>query len=116
MKSLVQQPPWLTPRMPTDSELTHGNTCSNAQNCFFNTETGKALTTVRAGLALTIRISPKISLLPAFVAGLWRVLIMHKPGTVNLPTLFTCFAQISAKLSTTVMHSFLLISVASESA
>merc|ERR1719422_1408077 len=108
------RPPRLAPRTPTDSELRCQ--CIETQNCFFNTDTGKALTTVRAGLALTICIFPKISFLPAFVAGLRRVLIMHKPGSVNLPTLLTCFVAISANFSTIFVHSFLLISVASESA
>merc|ERR1719192_2199967 len=86
------------------------------RNVFFNAETGNAFTTVFAGLALTITTFPNTSLLPAFVAGFRRVLIIHKPGSTNLPALFTCCVAISAKLFTTLVHSDFLISVAAESA
>merc|ERR1712213_151811 len=65
----------------------------NAQKAFFSAETGNALTTVLAGLALTMTTFPKTSLLPAFVAGFKRVLIMHSPGSTNLPAFFTSFAH-----------------------
>merc|ERR1711890_89095 len=70
---------------------------ATAQKAFFNAETGNAFTTVLAGLALTMTTFPKTSLLPAFVAGFKRVLIMHRPGSTNLPALFTCCVPISAK-------------------
>merc|ERR550525_1925478 len=89
---------------------------SSFQNCFFKIETGKALTTGLAGLALTMTTLPKTSLLPAFVAGFKRVLTMHKPGTTNFPARFTSFAAISARLLIAFVHSDFLISVASESA
>merc|ERR550525_1544480 len=86
---------------------------SSFQNCFFKIETGKALTTVLAGLALTMTTLPTTSLLPAFVAGFKRVLTMHTPGTTNFPARFTSFAAISAKLFIAFVHSDFFISVAS---
>merc|ERR1719510_24647 len=86
------------------------------QKAFFNAETGNALTTVRAGLALTMTTFPKTSLFPAFVAGFKRVLIMQRPGTTNFPALLVCCVPISAKLFTTFVHSDFFISVLSESA
>merc|ERR1719277_2799624 len=53
---------------------------------------------------------PKTSRLPAFVAGLSRVLIMKSPGIVTLPAAFTCFVAMPAKLSKIFTQSFLLIS------
>merc|ERR1719476_358608 len=86
------------------------------QKAFFNAETGNAFTTVLAGLALTMTTFPKTSLLPAFVAGFKRVLIMHKPGSTNLPALFTCCVPISAKLFTAFAQTAFFKSVLSESA
>merc|ERR1719440_2721361 len=60
--------------------------------------TAKAFTTVRAGFALTLTSLPNAMRLPAFVAGLWRVLIMHTPGMVNFPRL-TSLAASSARAS-----------------
>merc|ERR1719305_118138 len=74
-----------------------------AQMLFFNAATQKALTTFVAGLALTITTLPKTSLLPAFVAGFMRVLIMAKPGMVNLPDFFTSLVATSAKPSSTFL-------------
>ena len=56
---------------------------------FLIAERQKAFTTVFAGRAFTTTTLPNISRLPAFVAGLSRVLIMQRPGSVNLPTFFT---------------------------
>merc|ERR1719150_1496439 len=81
------------------------------QTLLFNADTGKALTTVLAGLAFTITSLPNTSLFPAFVAGFNRVLIMQRPGKVNLPTLFTCFVPTSAKAPIIVEHSLGLSSV-----
>merc|ERR1719416_248436 len=50
---------------------------------------------------------PNISLLPAFVAAFLRVLIMQRPGRVNLPLLFISLAAMVAKLSSTAVVSFL---------
>merc|ERR1719464_2159069 len=60
--------------------------------------TGNALTMVFAGLALTMVILPKISLLPALVAGFTRVLMRHRPGRVKTPAFFTS-AVASAAIS-----------------
>merc|ERR1719436_1327053 len=68
-------------------------------------------TMVFAGLALTTTILPKISRLPAFVAGFVRVLTMQRPGMVTFPALFTCFVATAAKLSKTRMQSFFFNSV-----
>merc|ERR550525_1642658 len=87
-----------------------------AQKAFFNADTGNAFTTVLAGLAFTMTTLPKTSLLPALVAGFKRVLIMHKPGSTNLPALFTCCVPISAKLFTAFAHTAFFSSVLSESA
>merc|ERR1719382_748434 len=73
--------------------LTHTHSRANlsrrTHTDFLSAATAKALTMVFAGFALTITILPKISLLPAFVAGFRRVLIMHKPGIVHFPVFFT---------------------------
>merc|ERR550525_1844687 len=103
------------PELPLASMIL-GSRHSASQNCFFRTDTGKAFTIVLAGLALTMTVLPKTSLLPAFVAGFNRVLIIHKPGSTNFPAFFTSFAPISAKLAKALAHSPFLISVASESA
>merc|ERR1719468_814594 len=66
--------------------------------------TGNAFTTVLAGLALTCTILPKISRLPALVAGFKRVFTMQTPGIVNLPSFFTCLAATSDKAPKTLLH------------
>merc|ERR1719145_344713 len=53
----------------------------------FNAAAGKHLTIVRAAFAFTTTSLPNIIFLPAFVAGLKRVLIMHTPGRTNFPVL-----------------------------
>merc|ERR1711920_767370 len=58
------------------------------QNSSFSTLAGKAFTTVLAGFAFTRTTLPNISRLPAFVAGFLRVLIVTRPGTLNLPFFF----------------------------
>ena len=78
---------------------------------FFRAATGKAFTMVRAGLAFTTHIFPKISFLPAFVAGFTRVFTMHSPEIVNLPAFFSCVAATPPKLLITFMHSDLFSSV-----
>merc|ERR1712032_237682 len=72
-----------------------------AQTDFFSAATAKALTMVLAGLAMTI--FPKISLLPALVAGFMRVLIMHKPGIVHFPAFFTSEVATLASVSRTLV-------------
>ena len=71
------------------------------QICCFNAATGKAFTTVLAGWGLTFTSLPNIILLPPFVAFFLRVLIMQRPGSVNLPFFFTSLLPISASASNT---------------
>ena len=56
-----------------------GEARAQPQTLFFKAATGNALTMVRAGLAFTVCILPKISFWQAFVAGLTRVLILQRP-------------------------------------
>merc|ERR1719433_61955 len=80
------------------------------QNWLFRAATGKALTSVRAGLALTMHTLPKISLLPALVAGFFLVLILQRPGRVKTPDFFTSAVVTSAMLAKALKTSFFLIS------
>merc|ERR1719229_1867411 len=84
-----------------------------AQTAFFSAATGKAFTMVLAGFAFTITTLPKISLLPALVAGFTRVLIMHTPGIVHFPALFTSRVATLARLSRIFDTSDFFSSVAS---
>merc|ERR1719282_1651383 len=61
---------------------------AGAQNSSFSTLAGKTFTTVLAGFALTRTTLPNISLLPAFVAGFMRVLIVTRSGILNFPFFF----------------------------
>merc|ERR1712187_175733 len=88
--------PWLRlfRRMPTRSGRHQGhgvsgpeNTLLPAQMLFFRADNGKALTIFFAGFAFTTIILPKISLLPAFVAGFIRVFSLNKPGIEKVPVL-----------------------------
>merc|ERR1719238_1705435 len=83
---------------------------------FFKADTAKALTIVLAGLALRLTSLPKAMILPALVAGLWRVLIMQTPGRVNLPVPFTSLAIKSAKASKAFTTSDLFFSHAAPNA
>merc|ERR1711948_88364 len=74
------------------------------QTLFFRAATGKAFTIVFAGLAFTTTTLPNISLLPAFVAGFRRVLIMQTPGTIPFPVFFTSLLARDARLSSTLEH------------
>merc|ERR1712190_506926 len=82
------------------------NYSKNHLNCALIAATGNAFTIVLAGFALTLTSLPKAILLPAFWAGLLRVLIMHTPGMTNLPAFFTSAVARAAKLSMTAAHSF----------
>merc|ERR1719463_32843 len=68
---------------------------------------------VLAGFALTITSFPKISFLPALVAGFRRVLIMHKPGIVHFPVFFTSLVATLARVSKTLVTCDLFSSVPS---
>merc|ERR1719352_2256670 len=69
------------------------------QTLFFKAATGKAFTMVRAGLAFTVHIFPKISFLQALVAGFWRVLIRQRPGKVKMPFFWTSLVAMAAILA-----------------
>ena len=71
---------------------------------FFRAETQKAFTIFLAGAAFTLMVLPNASLVPAFLAGFILVLIMHKPGMVNLPDFFTSAVARVAKLSRSCEH------------
>merc|ERR1719265_3044868 len=77
-----------------------------SQICLFNAATGYAFTTVFAGFAFTLVSLPNITLTPAFVAGLVRVLIRQTPGTVKIPLLLTSFVAMATKLLITCEHAF----------
>merc|ERR1719359_2222535 len=87
-----------------------------AQMDFLSAATGKAFTTVLAGFAATVNSLPNINRLPALVAGFFLVLIMIRPGSTNLPALFTCVAPTSASASMIFEHSAFFISQAVASA
>merc|ERR1712187_288990 len=57
----------------------------------------KAFTPFFAGFALTMHILPKISRLPAFVAGFVLVFSLQRPGNEKTPVLATSFAAMPAK-------------------
>merc|ERR1719498_944518 len=58
------------------------------QTTSFKAFMAKHFTTVRAALAFTFTSLPNIIRLPALVAGLYLVLTMQMPGSVNFPVLF----------------------------
>merc|ERR1719488_150889 len=64
-----------------------------------------ALMIVLAGFAATLTSLPNITRVPAFVAGFFRVFMMHRPGIANLPTAFTSFAPKSASAPITLVTS-----------
>merc|ERR1719261_2224192 len=86
--------------------------CGFAQMAFLIAATGKAFTTVLAGFAATVTSLPNMRRLPAFVAGFFLVLIMIRPGSTNLPALFTWVAPTSASASMIFEHSAFFISQA----
>merc|ERR1719353_203907 len=91
-------------RIPTSIDLWHAgksHLCNLeiAQICALSAATGKAFTTVLAGRALTFTSFPNISLVPALVAGLTRVLILQRPGMVKMPVFLTSVVARAARLS-----------------
>merc|ERR550532_1737629 len=103
------------PRINYEQLVWKIHTKRQTHTLFLSAATQKALTIFVAGLALTMTTLPKISFLPAFVAGFIRVLIMTKPGMVNLPAFFTSLLATAAKLSSTFLTSDPFNSVAVES-
>merc|ERR1719408_595695 len=83
---------------------------AHPQKFFFSAATGKAFTTVFAGLAFTRTSLPNIIFFPALVAGFVRVLILAKPGMVKTPLFFTSTAPMRARLSMAWEATFLLSS------
>merc|ERR550537_1892108 len=79
--------------------LDHCDARVHPQTLFFKAATGNAFTIVRAGLAFTICIFPKISFLQALVAGFWRVLILQRPGNVKMPFFCTSLVAMAARLA-----------------
>merc|ERR1719422_2044925 len=86
--------PWVDPT--EDGLANYGCSLAGVQMLALRAATGNAFTIFLAGLALTMVILPKISLLPALVAGFMRVLMRHRPGTVKMPDFFTSAVAISA--------------------
>merc|ERR1712217_916093 len=74
---------------PTDGMLsfTHVPSPTIAQRLSLMALAGNAFTILRAGLAFTTQILPKISFLPALVAGFVLVLSLQRPGKLNTPVL-----------------------------
>merc|ERR1712039_532316 len=90
-------------RIPKTITQTEASVHRRTQIEFFSAATAKALTTVLAGFAFTITSLPKISFLPAFVAGFMRVLIMHRPGIVHFPVFFTSCVATLVRVSSTLV-------------
>merc|ERR1712072_163023 len=91
---------------------THG---AASQICALSAATGKALTTVLAGLAFTFISWPNITLTPALVAGFTRVLILQRPGMVKMPVFFTSVVARVARLSRSPEHTLVFSSCCSAS-
>merc|ERR1719188_243014 len=96
--------PWTSPTSTRHSSVDY-RSFKRAQKAFFNAATANAFTTVFAGFALTTTSLPKISRLPAGVAGFLRVFTMQTPGMVNLTALFSSFVAIPPRLAITLLHS-----------
>merc|ERR1719382_562257 len=92
--------PWVDPTK--DGLVNYGCGMAGVQMLALRAAAGNAFTTFFAGLALTMVILPKISLLPALVAGFMRVLMRHRPGRVKMPAFFTSAVPISARLLMTL--------------
>merc|ERR1719498_286128 len=86
------------------------------QTTSFKAFMAKHFTTVRAALAFTFTSLPNIMRLPALVAGLYLVLTMQMPGSVNFPVLFVSFVATSARASNTLDISDLFASHAAAKA
>merc|ERR1712144_10553 len=89
---------------------------TSSQICALSAATGKAFTTVLAGLAFTFISWPKAILTPALVAGFTRVLILQSPGMVKMPAFFTSAVARVARLARRPDITLVLISCCSASA
>merc|ERR1719190_201909 len=77
-----------------------------SQMLFFNAATGNALTICLAGLAFTMTTFPKISLLPALIAGFVRIFNRAKPGTAKTPVFLTSFVATLARVLSNLDDNF----------
>merc|ERR1712080_771896 len=75
------------------------HSAANPQTHCFKAFTAKHFTTVCAAFALTLTSLPKAMRLPAFLAGLCLVLIMHTPGMTNFPVFLVSAVASSARAS-----------------
>merc|ERR1719195_1735076 len=82
------------------------------QMLFLSAAAGKAFTTVFAGFAFTTTSWPNMIFFPALVAGFTLVLIITRPGSVNLPTLAVSLVPISARQPSAFAATLFLISIA----
>merc|ERR1719235_784445 len=78
----------------------------SSQICFLSAATGKALTTVFAGFALTLVSLPNITFTHAFVAGLALVLMRQMPGKVKTPFFLTSLVPTETRLFKTFEQAF----------
>merc|ERR1719421_444120 len=78
----------------------------SSQICFLSAATGKALTTVFAGFALTLVSLPNITFTHAFVAGFVLVLMRQRPGSVKTPFFFTSLVPTDTRLFKTPEQAF----------
>merc|ERR1719222_1425748 len=96
------------PQIAHEEQMSKGphdaSRAATPQTLFFSAARGNAFTIFRAGFAFTTHIFPKISLLPALVAGFMRVLILNNPGITKTPVLETSFAAMSAIEAMTFTH------------
>merc|ERR1719382_1774152 len=92
--------PWVDPT--EDGRTSYCCSIAGVQMLALRAAAGNAFTIFLAGLALTMVILPKISLLPALVAGFMRVLMRHSPGKEKMPAFFTSAVAISARLLMTL--------------
>merc|ERR1719190_289765 len=102
----------ILPDDPTAPQHSHGRQAglkacaisTIAQRLSLMALAGNAFTTLRAGFAFTTQILPKISRLPALVAGFVLVLSLQRPGNMKTPVLATSLVANSAKLSMKLEH------------
>ena len=70
--------------LPHEEQANIGCIMASTQMLAFKAATGNALTIFFAGLALTMHILPKISSLPALVAGFARILRRQRLGMATV--------------------------------
>merc|ERR1712178_570929 len=105
---------------PRNSDLWDGHRMkrdrdASAQIWALSAATGKALTTVLAGFALTFISCPNAILTPALVAGFTRVLILQRPGIMKMPDFLTSVVAMVARDPRSPEATLVLISCCSAS-